>query len=212
MIDTIILYIFKGLAVTSGVVAVALPMGFILGLLSAALSVYGGRRLSWGMSVYSVLMRGIPPVVLLFILYFVLARNINITPFWAGSLSLGIISGAYQLEIMRGAILSVDMGQMVAARAVGMSKIQAVLYIVLPQALKIAIPPWSNEVAILIKNSSLVYVIGLPEILRRAQYVSARTHQPFIAYSIAALIYLLMTFGASRLLEAIDHKTKIPTI
>lgn len=212
MLQTTILYIGRGLAVTLGVTGVALPVGFGLGLLTSILAVYGGKVVSRGMSVYSVVMRGTPPVVLLFLLYFVLARNINISPFWAGSISLGVISGAYQMEIARGAILSVGTGQMIAARSIGMTQWQAIRHIVLPQALRIAIAPWSNEVAVLLKNSSLVYVIGVPEILRRAQHVSARTHEPLLAYAIAAGIYFLMVFAASRLLETVERRTEIPSI
>ncbi len=150
---------------------------------------------------YSTFMRGVPPVVLLFILYFMISGAINLSPFWAGSLSLGIISSAYQLEILRGAIQSVGGGQMMAARAIGMSRLNAMRYIVLPQALRIAIPPWSNEAAIVIKDSSLVYALGVPEILRRAQQLSASTQQPFLAYGTAAVIYFILVFATNRLLD-----------
>jgi polar amino acid transport system permease protein len=211
MLLEIIGYILLGTAVTIGVTAVAMPSGFIIGLLFAALRVYGGRILARITALYSAFMRGIPPVVLLFILYFILARNINLSPFWAGSISLGLISSSYQMEIFRGAFLSVASGQMIAARSIGMSQVKAIRYIILPQALRKAIPPWSNEAAMLVKDSSLVFVIGVPEILRRAQFVSARTYQPFLAYSIAAAIYFLLTFSVNRGLDFIEKKTDIPS-
>jgi polar amino acid transport system permease protein len=211
MLLEIIGYILLGTAVTIGVTAVAMPSGFIIGLLFAALRVYGGRILARITALYSAFMRGIPPVVLLFILYFILARNINLSPFWAGSISLGLISSSYQMEIFRGAFLSVASGQMIAARSIGMSQVKAIRYIIIPQALRKAIPPWSNEAAMLVKDSSLVFVIGVPEILRRAQFVSARTYQPFLAYSIAAAIYFLLTFSVNRGLDFIEKKTDIPS-
>ena len=147
------LYIGSGTIVTIGVTLVALPMGSILGLIFALLHIYGGKahhRLI--MTVYSTLMRGVPPIVLLFILYFIIAGSINLSPFWAGSIALGIISSAYQQEIFRGALLSVSSGQMMAARAVGMSRWIAIRNVILPQALRIAIPPWSNEASIVLKD------------------------------------------------------------
>jgi polar amino acid transport system permease protein len=156
-------------------------------------------------------MRGVPPLVLLFILYFMISGAINLSPFWAGSLSLGIISSAYQLEILRGAILSVGSGQMMAARAIGMSRLMGVRYIVLPQALRLAIPPWSNEAAIVLKDSSLVYALGVAEILRRAQLLSASTRQPFLAYGPAAVIYFVLVFGVNRLLDLLERRTRIPS-
>jgi polar amino acid transport system permease protein len=204
-------YILLGTFVTLGVTAVSMPFGFVVGLLFAALRVYGGRYLERSITVYSVIMRGIPPVVLLFILYFILAQNINLSPFWAGSISLGLISSSYQMEIFRGAFQSIASGQMIAARSIGMNQVQSIRYIILPQALRNAIPPWSNEAANLVKDSSLVFVIGVPEILRRAQFVSARTFQPFMAYSIAAVIYFLLTFTVNRILDYVENKSSIPS-
>jgi len=203
-------YIASGTAYTLGVTVVALPSGLLLGLIFAIIYVYGGKVLTRIMSIYSTVMRGIPPIVLLFVLYFIMSGSINLSPFWAGSISLGIISSAYQMEIIRGAILSVSGGQMMAARAIGMSKWQAIRWVVLPQTLRLAIPPWSNEAAIVIKDSSLVYALGVPEILRRAQLISASTQQPFLAYITAALIYFALVFIANRLLGRLENRLRIP--
>jgi polar amino acid transport system permease protein len=204
-------YIIQGTAITVGVTLVALPFGMALGLLMALVHMYGGKFLNRGAAAYSLLMRGVPPIVLLFILYFVLSGTVNLSPFWAGSLSLGIVSSAYQMEILRGALLAVGGGQMIAARAIGMSRLQSIRYIVLPQALRLAIPPWSNEASIVLKDSSLVYALGVPEILRRAQQLSATTQQPFLAYGIAALIYFVLVFATNRALDYLSQRTKLPT-
>lgn len=203
-------YIAEGTATTLGVALVALPLGLVVGLMLALVHVYGGKVLSLLVTIYSVVLRGVPPLVLLFILYFSFSGAINLTPFWAGSLALGIISSAYQLEIMRGAILSVSGGQMLAARAIGLSRIQAIRSVILPQALRLAIPPWSNEASIVLKDSSLVYAIGVAEILRRAQQLSATTQQPFVAFGAAALIYFVLVFTTNRLLDLLDQRTRIP--
>lgn len=204
-------YIVQGTAITVAVTLIALPFGLILGLLMALVRTYGGKVLNRIAAAYSLLLRGVPPIVLLFILYFIISGSINLSPFWAGSLSLGIVSSAYQMEILRGALLAVGGGQMTAARAVGMSRLQAIQFIILPQALRLAIPPWSNEASIVLKDSSLVYALGVPEILRRAQQLSATTQQPFLAYGTAALIYFVLVFAVNRGLDYLSERTKLPT-
>ena len=212
MLSNFVSYILQGTAITVGVTLVALPAGLVVGLALALAHTYGGKWLNRFASVYSLLMRGVPPIVLLFILYFILSGDlVNLSPFWAGSFSLGVVSSAYQMEILRGAMLAVGGGQMTAARAVGMTRLQAIQHILLPQALRLAIPPWSNEASIVLKDSSLVYALGVPEILRRAQQLSATTQQPFVAYGTAALIYFVLVFAVNRGLDHLSERTKLPT-
>jgi polar amino acid transport system permease protein len=212
VLTTLVSYILQGTAITVAVTLVALPFGLLIGLLMALVHTYGGKIAHRLAAAYSLLMRGVPPIVLLFILYFILSGDwINLSPFWAGSFSMGIVSSAYQMEIVRGALLSVGGGQMTAARAVGMRRMQSIRYVILPQALRLAIPPWSNEVSIVLKDSSLVYALGVPEILRRAQQLSATTQQPFLAYGTAALIYFVLVFATNRLLDYASERSKLPT-
>ncbi len=202
-------YLLQGAGVTLSVTGIALGAGFLLGTFMAVLRVYGGTVLSRVAAVYSMVIRGIPVVTVIFILYFVIASVVDLSPFLSGALALGFASGAYQSEIFRGAILSVPPGQMIAARAIGLSRIKAILYIIMPQAIRLAIPAWSNEVTLVLKDSTLVYVIGVPEILRRAQYVSASTLQAFLAYGAAAVIFLCLTFMASRALDVVEQRYRI---
>lgn len=211
MIANFVRFIIQGTGITIGVTLVALPMGLLLGLLISLLYVYGGKIAARLAGLYSTVLRGIPPIVLLFILYYGITGTVNINEFWAGALSLGIISSAYQLEIFRGALLSVSSGQMMAARAIGMSRLKAVMHIILPQALRLAIPPWSNEAAIVVKDSSLVYALGVPEILSRAQQITASTQQPFLMYGIAAIIYFMLVFITNRGLDQLEKYTRIPS-
>ena len=204
-------YLLQGAGVTLSVTLIALATGSILGTLMAVLRVYGGSVASRLAAAYSVAVRGVPIVVIIFILYFVIARFVDLSPFLSGALALGFASGAYQSEIFRGAILSVSPGQMIAARAIGMSRLKAIRHVILPQAIRLAIPAWSNEVTLVLKDSTLVFVIGVPEILRLAQYVSARTLQAFVAFGAAAAIYLALTFAASRALDALERRYKIVT-
>ena len=204
-------YLLAGTGVTLGVSIIAISLGFVFGILLAILRVYGGALLSRLAAVYSTVVRGIPVVVIIFLLYFVIAAAVDLSPFLSGALALGFSSAAYQSEVFRGAFLSVPGGQMMAARALGMGHLQAIWYVILPQAIRLAIPPWSNEAAIVLKDSSLVFVLGVPEILRRAEYVSARTLQPFLAFGAAALIYFALTFLTSRGLDLLERRYRILT-
>lgn len=205
-------YLLTGAMVTIQVTIIALSLGLATGMLLAVMRVYGGRFLSGFAATYSMIIRATPLLLVVLILYFVIARIVDLPPFWAGSLSLAFGSAAYQSEIFRGAIQSVPSGQMMAARSIGMSRIKAIWYVILPQAIRIAIAPWSNEAAIVLKDSSLVYVLGVPEILRQAQYFSARTYQPFLAFGSAALLYFILTFLTNRGLDYLERKMRLPTL
>ena len=202
-------FILPGLGITATVTAIALGLGLALGTAMAVCRVYGGPVLSKIAAAYSIIVRALPVVVIIFILFFVIAELIDLTPLLSGAIALGFASGAYQTEIFRGAINSVPRGQMVAARALGMGKFKAVRVIILPQALRLAIPSWANEVTLVLKDSSLVYVIGVPEIMRRAQYISAQTMEPFLAFGAAAILYLILTLAAGKMLDLAENRFKI---
>ena len=191
------------------VTLIALTIGFVIGTVMAVLRIYGGRFLSPVAAVYSIVVRAVPVVVIIFILFFVISELVDLSPFLSGAIALGFASGAYQSEIFRGAILSVPPGQMIAARAIGMSRFTAIRSIILPQAVRLAIPAWTNEFTLVLKDSTLVYVIGVPELLRRAQWVSARTLEPFMAFGTAAAFYIVFTLLASRLLGTLERRYKI---
>lgn len=202
-------YLLAGMGVTLGVSLIAITLGFCFGVLLAILRVYGGCYLSAFAATYSTVVRAIPVIVIIFLLYFLIARVVDLSPFLSGALALGFSSAAYQSEVFRGAIISVPGGQMLAARALGMGRLQAIRVIILPQAIRLAIPPWSNEAAIVLKDSSLVYILGVPEILRRAEYVSAVTLQPFLAFGAAAVIYFMLTFLTNRGLDWLERRYRI---
>jgi len=204
-------YLLEGAVLTVAITIIALSAGFIAGLVLALLRVYGGKIISKFASAYSTVMRGLPSLVVLFILFYALSSVINLPAFLAGCVALGVCSSAYQMELLRGAIQSVGVGQMMAARALGMPKFRAIVYIVLPQALRLAIPAWSNEAAILLKDSSLVYAVGLAELLRRSQQVAARTRQFFVVYILCGAIYFVLTFATNRGLDTVERAVRLPT-
>lgn len=202
-------FILQGLSVTISVTFVALAVGLAFGLVTAMLRVYGNTFLKRLATIYSVIVRAVPVIVIIFILYFVIARFVKLSPFLAGSLALGFASGAYQTEIFRGAFQSVPPGQMIAARAIGMSRFQAIRSIILPQAVRLALPAWGNEATLVLKDSTLVFVVGVPEILRRAQQVSARTLEPFVAYFAALLLYLVLTLLTTQVLQWFERRYRL---
>lgn len=203
-------YMMGGIGYTVLISIVALVVGFLIGTPIALARVYGGRLLQRLALVYTVVLRGFPSLVVLFTAYYVLASAVNLPPFLAGCAALGICSSAYQAEIFRGALQGVSGGQMMAARALGMTQRQAIFTIILPQALRNAIPGWSNEAAVVVKDSSLVYAVGLAELMRRAQQINGTLHEPFLIFFATGVLYFVLTFATNRLLSWVEHTTRIP--
>lgn len=205
-ISKIIFYILeKGLLYTLILTALGLLIGFILGISLALMRVYGGKELVWLSSGYEKLFRGIPILILIMIFVYGMPQI-----FWyvdllnrrlAGViLALALRSGAYQSQILRGAILSVNPGQMEAARSMGMSGFQAFRHVVFPQALRLAVPSWSNEYAVVIKDSSFTYVVGIVEMSQAAYNLTlVYRGENALLYGILALIYLFFTYPVTKL-------------
>lgn len=203
---TIFFYILtEGLFVTLALTALGLLIGFALGLLLALMRVYGPTEIGWFASGYEKLFRGIPLLILIFIFAFGIPRL-----FWyleplerpmAGViLALGLRSGAYQSQIFRGAILSVHPGQMEAARAIGMNGFQSFRHIVFPQALRLSVPSWSNEYAVVIKDSSFAYGVGIVEMTKAAFRISANFPELMpLSMGIVAILYLIFTYPVTKL-------------
>lgn len=205
-------YLLKGSLITIGLVAGALFLGFIIGIPMAVGQVYGSRFIANLISFYVWFFRGLPVLVLLFLFYFGLfdVLGLDLSAFAAGILVLGLRSAAYQSQIFRGGILSVNEGQMLAARSLGMSKIQAIWDIILPQALRISIPGWSNEYAIILKDSAVTFAIGVMEILTRGNFIATRTYKPMPVFLTCAVIFLILTYGGVKLISLLEEKVRIP--
>ncbi len=200
------IFLIPGLGITVSVTAIALAVGCVFGAVMAVMRVYGGPVARTIGTTYSIVIRAVPVIVIIFILFFVISEFIDLSPFMSGAFALGFASGAYQTEIFRGAILSIPPGQMRAARGIGMGRGQAIRSILLPQAFRVAIPSLINEISLVLKDSSLVFVIGVPELLRRAQYASASTMEPLLAFGCAAVFYMVITLTLSKFLEAVEKK------
>jgi len=201
----------KGTLVTFELTVIAISIGFFLGILLSLGRVYGNRLTYLVSSFYVQVFRGTPMLTQLFILYFGLPTiGIMLPPFLAAIIGMGLNSGAYQAEYFRGSIQAIKGGQMMAARALGMTQWQAIRHIILPQALRLAIPSWSNELIYLLKYSSIAYMIQVPELMFQGRRISSKTFLTLEVFLVVALIYLVVVIILSRLLGTLEHKLKIP--
>lgn len=203
------LFIIEGLPITLSLTAYGLGLGFLIGLPLAILRVYGGRGGRLFVSTYERVMRSVPPLVLIFLIYFGIPMTLlEIPGFFAVMLALGLCSSGYQSQIFRGALESVGSGQMDAARSLGMSRLQAIRLVIMPQALRFALPSWANELATMIKDTSLAFVVGVAELMRRADYVRAATFDPVIPFLVVAGIYFVIVFPITRVAGTWGQKKK----
>ena len=201
-----------GAGITIGTVLCALFLGFILGVPMAVLQVYGPAPARYAVGVYAWFFRGVPILVLLYLFYFGIcfSLGLDIPAFAASCMVLGFTSAAYQSQIFRGAINSIPAGQLKAARALGMTDPAAIFTVILPQALRLSIPGWSNEYSILLKDSVLVSVLGTTELMFRVKAIATRTEEFTAFYLAAAVLYFLITFLGVRLLRLLEKSLRIP--
>jgi len=205
-------YILQGALVTVGIVLGAMGIGLALGMPIAVIQVYAPGWLRLLASAYVWFFRGIPVLVLLFLFYFGLFSliGLNISAFLAAVIVLGLRGVAYQSQIFRGAILSLPQGQIKAARALGMSDIQAIQGIILPQALRLSIPGWSNEYSIVLKDSAIAFVLGTSEIMSRTHFVASRTYEHLPLYIAAGAVFFILTTVGVRSLRALEKRVSLP--
>jgi polar amino acid transport system permease protein len=203
--------LLAGLGTTVQLTIFAIGLGLVGGVLLALGRVYGNKPIYWVSTAYVQFVRGTPVLVQLFLIYYGLpVFEIRLDSLTAAIIGLGLNSAAYQAEYFRGAIQSISRGQMLAARAIGMTNLQAIRYIVLPQALRIVIPPWSNELIYTLKYSSVAFIIGAPELMATGQIIASRNFRYFEVFLIVACIYLVCVLVISKLLDIAEHKLKIP--
>jgi len=198
--------LLEGLAVTLGVALASLAVACVLGLAGAAAKLSRRPLLGGIAGVYTTLIRGVPDLVLMLLVFYggqVLVNHlaqrfgsdgyIDIDPFVAGVLTIGFIFGAYLTETFRGAFLAVSVGQREAGLAFGMSRWQVLRRITAPQMLRHALPSLSNNWLVLVKSTAIVSLIGLNDMMQKAQQAAGTTREPFVFYAAAAVLYLLIT-------------------
>lgn len=197
--------ILEGLRSTLVVSAVSLAIACIFGLIGASAKLSCSRVAGFLADAYTTLIRGLPELVLLLLIFYggqIMINRltdkagwgyIDINPFIAGTMTLGFIFGAYLTETFRGAILAIPRGQMEAGMAYGMTRGLVLRRIILPQMVRHAIPGFTNNWLVMIKATALLSIIGLDDMVHRANLASAATRQPFTFYATIGALYLLVT-------------------
>ena len=200
-----------GAGVTIQITVLSTAIGFVIGLIVGVARISNLRVLRMLAEVYVEFFRGTPLLVQIFLFYFALPviTGQRIDPFIAAISACGINSGAYVAEIFRAGIQSVDEGQMEAGRSLGMTWLQTMRYIIVPQAFKRVIPPLGNEFIAMLKDSSLVSVIGFEELTRRGQLIIAKTYGSFEIWMSVAVIYLVMTLTISRFVAYLERRCRV---
>ena len=211
--------LFRATLMTIAVSITAMIIGFSFAAIFTPLKLSKYKPLNLIANVYTTVIRGVPELLVIYLFFFggsgaimfvasMFGYNeyIEINAFVTGSFAIGIISGAYSTEVFRGAIQSIDKGQFEAAKVLGFSKFKQFYKIILPQMLRLAIPNLSNVWQITLKDTSLISVTGLVEIMRQSYIAAGSTRDPLFFYSFAAVLYLLLTYLSMKLINRLEVK------
>ena len=211
--------LFYATLMTIAVSITAMFIGFLFALIFTPLKLSKNKLLNFIANSYTTIIRGVPELLVIYLFFFggtgavmfvasIFGYNeyIEINAFITGAFAIGIISGAYSTEVFRGAIQSIDKGQFEAANVLGLNKFGKFFKIILPQTLRLAIPNLSNVWQITLKDTSLISVTGLVEIMRQSYIAAGSTRDPLFFYSFAAVLYLLLTFVSMKLINRLELK------
>lgn len=210
--------ILEGTILTLQVAVASLAVSVVLGLIGAMFKMAPSKPLVWLAELYSTVVRGVPDLVWMLLLFFGGQMLINdfctrmgwpapeINSFFAGVMTIGFIFGAYMTETFRGAIMAVPKGQMEAGLAYGMSPLRVFLRITFPQMVRFALPSFSNNWLVLVKSTALVSVIGLNDVMYRADTAKSITQEPFTVYAVVGLIFLAITSVSDFALKRLEKR------
>ena len=209
--------LFYATLMTIAVAIAAMFIGFFFAIIFTPLKLSKNKFFNLIANSYTTVIRGVPELLVIYLFFFGgsaaimfvasifgYGEYIEINAFMTGAFSIGIISGAYSTEVFRGAIQSIDKGQFEAANVLGLSKFGKFFKIILPQTLRLAIPNLSNVWQITLKDTSLISVTGLVEIMRQSYVAAGSTRDPLFFYSCAAVLYLLLTFLSMKLINRLE--------
>ncbi|MDF2810860.1 MAG: amino acid transporter permease [Microvirga sp.] len=206
--------ILAGAVTTLQVASLSLVFGIGVGLLAAMGKLSSLPLLGGIVDAYTTLIRGIPELLIILILYFggtvaltaLFDRYVEVSAFAAGVFALTVVFGAYASEVFRGAILAVPNGQIEAAHALGLSRFQVWRLVVLPQIWRFALPGLGNLWLVLLKDTALISVVGLEDLMRKAGLAAGSTHEPLMFYGVAAALYLLFTSVSLLALNILERR------
>ena len=211
--------LFVATLMTIAVSITAMLIGFLFALIFTPLKLSKFKTLNLIGNFYTTVIRGVPELLVIYLFFFggsgaimyvasIFGYNdyIEINAFLTGSFSIGIISGAYSTEVFRGAIQSIDKGQFEASKVLGLKKPAHFFKVIMPQMLRLSIPNLSNVWQITLKDTSLISVTALVEIMRQAKVAAASEHEPFVFYTTAIVLYLLITTGSNKFFNRAEKK------
>ncbi len=199
----------EGILLTLKISALALVISIPIGIILGLARISRNRIVSFLATAYIEIIRGVPLLVLLFWIFFVLGRTLQLGAYWSAVLGLAFFSAAFVAEIIRSGIQAVPRGQMEAARSSGMSYIAAMRLIILPQAFRKVLPPLASQFIILIKDSSLVSVISVVDLTLISKNIVATSFRSLEVWSFVALLYFVITFTLSRSILYLERKYKV---
>lgn len=201
----------QGLVYTVWITLVCSATGMTVGLTVAGLRRMGSPVLISILDAYTYVFRGIPVLVLLFMVYFGLpSLGLKVSPLLAMALSLGLIASAYLAEVFRGALESVELSEILAAEAMGMSRLQVFTYIELPQMFRFAVPGMVNEFTSILKYSPFAYTVGIPEITKQAMSLTATTLRGIEIYLAVGILYFVIYRALLTGVHWLEHRYQIP--
>lgn len=204
------LRIFKflpdGILVTFEVTVCSIILAMVLGLITGLGRISRNKHINLIASTYVEIVRGIPLLVQLFYIYYALGRFIHVPDLLAAVISMSVCYGAYMGEVFRAGIISIAVGQTEAARSLGFNRAQTMYYVILPQAWRTILPPVGNEFIALLKDTSLVSILGVADLLRRGREYASESFQYFETFTMVAVIYLIITLILSKLVSIMEER------
>lgn len=205
-------FLIEGFILSVELTLVSVGIGLILGILASIGDLYGGRTVRILVNSYVEFFRGSPLIIQLFIFYYTLPALLNyrIDSLTAGVITLSLNSGAYQKGYLKGAMEAVFKDQVMAAMSLGLPTHKILRHVVIPQALRIVIPAWSNELASMARSTSALIVIGVREFMTTSYSIASQTFRPLETYAFAALVYLIWIYIMLKILDFVYERVKIP--
>ncbi len=194
----VLLFLPDGIKVTFQMTVLGICFAIPIGMLTGLGRLSRNRVINLIASTYVEVIRGIPLLVQLFYIYYALGRIINLPDILAGTIAMSVCYGAYMGEVFRAGISSIDKGQTEAARSLGFNRAQTMVLVVLPQAWRTILPPVGNEFIALLKDTSLVSIMAMTNILQRGREFNSTQFAPFESYTVVALVYLIITLILSK--------------
>ena len=195
-----------GFLVTFKITCFSIPVSVFLGIVTGLCRISRIRAINLASSIYVEVVRGIPLLVQIFYIYYALGRLLPIPPMVSAVLAMGFCYGAYMGEVVRSGIEAIDRGQREAAMSLGFTPFQTMVYVILPQAMRTILPPIGNECIALLKDSTLVSVMAIADIMRRAREFASSTYAYFEAYTMVALVYLFLTLLLSKMVSKMEQR------